>query len=156
MAAPAVSIAETVVGTANAEAKEFTTLLAAVTAADPMILSELSNGGPYTVFAPTDAAFEAALAALNVTAEQLLADMDMLTSVLAYHVIPGEFKAATVVAATANGEVKLATALAGQALTVSQTEGQVKVNETTVVQTDIIASNGVIHIIDGVLMPPAN
>ncbi|MBX3062092.1 MAG: fasciclin domain-containing protein [Anaerolineae bacterium] len=153
MAAAPVSIAETVVAAAGAEAKEFTTLLAAVQAADPLILTELSKGGPYTVFAPTDAAFEAALTAMNLTAEQLLADKATLTAVLAYHVIPGEFKAATVVAATANGEVKVATELPGQALTISQADGKVMVNDATVVQTDIAASNGIIHVIDKVLMP---
>ena len=155
MAAQPVSIAATVIASASAEKKEFTTLLAAVQAADPSIVATLSNAGPFTVFAPTDAAFAAAITALNTTPEKLLVDTATLNAVLAYHVVPGEFKAATVLAATKNSAVKLAT-LGGVALTIEVKDGKVMVNDATVTATDVAATNGVIHVIDGVLLPPAN
>jgi transforming growth factor-beta-induced protein len=150
-----VSIAQTVVNAASAQDKpEFTTLLAAVQAADPAVLKTLSADGPYTVFAPTDAAFAAALQTLNLTAEQLLASKD-LTGILLYHVVPGHISSQTLVAATGTTGVKIVT-LNGGLLTFTIKDGQVVINDSsTVVATDIEASNGVIHVIDGVLLPPA-
>lgn len=157
MEEPTLSIAETVVASAGGEAPEFSVLLAAVSAADPSILEMLTNGGPYTVFAPTDAAFAAALEALGLTAEQLLADTETLNSVLAYHVVPGVFSAETVVAAAGSSEegVNVATLLPGTTVSVTLDGESVKVNEATVVATDVLATNGVIHVIDAVLLPPA-
>ncbi len=153
MEAPTQSIAEIVVASTTAATPEFTILLAAVAAADPIVLEELTNGGPYTVFAPTDAAFAAALEALGVTAEDILADTELLTGILAYHVIPGTFSAATVVAAA--GETGFtALTLAGTTISVMVDGESVMINEATVVGTDVYATNGVIHVIDSVLLPP--
>jgi uncharacterized surface protein with fasciclin (FAS1) repeats len=153
MEAPTQSIAEIVVAATEAETAEFTILLAAVQAADPLVLEELSNGGPYTVFAPTDAAFAAALEALGVTAEDILADQALLTGILAYHVVPGTISAATVVGAA--GETGFsALTLAGSTINVMVDGESVMVNDANVVATDIYATNGVIHVIDAVLLPP--
>jgi len=153
MAEP-VSIAETVVAAAGAEAPEFTVLLAAVQAADPSILEELTNGGPFTVFAPTDAAFAALLEALGATAEEVLANTDLLNTVLAYHVVPGSISASTVVAAASGeGGLNVGTVYPG-VLNIVAGEAGVTINETiNVIATDVAVSNGVVHVIDGVLVP---
>lgn len=152
------TIAEIVVAAATGNAPEFTILLAAVQAADPLVLELLggSEYGPFTVFAPTDAAFGAALAALGLTAEQVLADTDLLTTVLAYHVLPGYFASGDVVGAASMSEegVNVATALAGTTVTIALDGGSVRVNDATVVAVDIEAANGIIHVIDTVLLPP--
>lgn len=148
------SVAGVVVASTKASTPEFTVLLAAVQAADPVVLRVLDTEGPITVFAPTDAAFAAALKALNVTAEALLADKAGLTGILAYHVVSGEFKAATIVAAAAKGPIKVAT-WAGSTVEISVKDGKVMVNSATVAAADVAASNGVIHVIDAVLLPPA-
>lgn len=155
MADTAGTIADTVIASAGAEAPEFTVLLAAVTAADPSVLDELTNGGPYTVFAPTDAAFAAALEALGLTAEELLADTELLTGVLAYHVVPGYFAAGTVVELAGMSEAGISVAtLAGAPVTITLDGESVMVNDATVVATDVVADNGIIHVIDSVLLPP--
>lgn len=149
------SIADIVVASTEADAPEFTVLLAAVSAADPGILEALSAGGPFTVFAPTDAAFTALLEALGVTAEELLADTDLLNTVLSYHVVPGVISAETVVAAAGEEGAYVGT-LIPSALNIAVGEG-VTINDTiNVVSTDIYADNGVIHVIDGVLVPPSD
>lgn len=151
-----VSIAETVIAAASADAPQFTVLLQAVVAAG--LDGLLTDGGPFTVFAPTDEAFVAALDALGLTAEELLADTDTLAAVLAYHVVPGTFYAEDVlaVADAMEGEFEIATALSGTTVTVSFDGENVFVNDATVVSTDIEASNGVIHVIDSVILPPAD
>ena len=127
-----------------ASAGQFTTLVAAVQAAG--LVSTLKGPGPFTVFAPTDAAFAALPAG---TVETLLRpeNRDQLVSILTYHVVSG--------AITSNQ-------LIGQRLAVDTVQGQsvhvdgrhgVRVNNATVIQADIIASNGVIHVIDTVLLP---
>ncbi|MGI9596218.1 MAG: fasciclin domain-containing protein [Acidimicrobiales bacterium] len=128
------------------EAGSFTTLLAAAEAAG--LVETLSGDGPLTVFAPTDDAFAAALEDLGLTAEELLASDD-LSGILTYHVVSGEVLAADVVeldgqsVATVNGaEVDITV------------DGEtVMVNDATVVTADVTASNGVIHVIDKVLLP---
>jgi uncharacterized surface protein with fasciclin (FAS1) repeats len=156
-----VSIAETVIAAAGGDPAEFTILLAAVQAADAAtdgaLVAALINNGPYTVFAPTDAAFAAALEALGLTAEELLGNTDLLIQVLSYHIVPGHFAAKTVVAVAGMSEegVNVATALPGTTVTVMLNGESVMVNDATVVQTDIHASNGLIHVIDTVLLPPA-
>ncbi|MCA9906021.1 MAG: fasciclin domain-containing protein [Anaerolineae bacterium] len=156
MMEPAGNIAEVVIASAGAETPEFTTLLAAVQAADPAILATLTGAGPYTVFAPTDAAFAAALEALGLTAEELLADTATLTSVLTYHVVPGHFAAETVVAvAGEDGGVNVATALPGTSVNIVASDMGVMVNDANVVTTDVHATNGIIHVIDAVLLPPS-
>jgi uncharacterized surface protein with fasciclin (FAS1) repeats len=153
MEAPTASIAETVIAAAGDEAApQFTVLLAAVLAADPSVAEMLTNGGPYTVFAPTDEAFTALLEAMGVTAEDLLADTELLNAVLAYHVVPGSFDAATVVAAA--GEEGFSIVTFNGVLDIAVIDGSVVINEdVTVAATDIYATNGIIHVIDGVLIP---
>jgi uncharacterized surface protein with fasciclin (FAS1) repeats len=150
------SIADIVVASAGAEAAEFTVLLAAVQAADPSILATLAGDtGVYTVFAPTDAAFGALLEALGVTAEQVLADTDLLNTVLAYHVVPGYLSSTTAVAvAGMMDEVKVATLLPGTTVTLMLDGETLMVNDAAVVATDVVATNGIIHVIDAVLLPP--
>lgn len=144
------SIADVVVNSASGESPEFTVLLAAVQSANPGILEALTNGGPYTVFAPTDAAFTALLEELGLTAEELLAQTDLLNNVLLYHVVPGIISAETVVAAA--GEGAYVGTLVPVALDVQAGEG-VTINGVNVIQTDVSADNGIIHVIDGVLVP---
>ena len=128
-------------------AGDFTTLVAAVQAAG--LVDTLSGEGPFTVFAPTDAAFEAALADLGVTAEELLANPD-LGDILTYHVVPGAVPASDVV--TLDGQ-EVAT-VNGATVAISIDGENVMVNNANVITTDIIASNGIIHVIDAVLLPP--
>ncbi len=137
-----------IVATAEA-AGDFTTLVAAIEAAG--LTETLQGDGPYTVFAPTDAAFEAALADLGLTAEELLADTETLTSILTYHVIEGEVPAADVVGLDGQSVATVN----GAEVTITVDGETVMVNDATVTATDIVASNGIIHVIDAVLIPPA-
>jgi transforming growth factor-beta-induced protein len=124
----------------------FTTLVAAVEAAG--LVDTLKSEGPFTVFAPTDEAF-AALP--DGTVEGLLADIPALTNVLLYHVVPGKVLAADVVGLDGQSA---RTALEGQSIAVKLDMSNVYLNENTkVVITDIETSNGVIHVIDAVLLP---
>jgi uncharacterized surface protein with fasciclin (FAS1) repeats len=131
-----------------AGADDFSTLVAAVQAAG--LAETLSGEGPFTVFAPTDEAFEAALESLDLTADELLADEALLTDVLTYHVVEGEVPASDVMGLDGQ-EV---TTVNGAPVTVTVDGDTVMVNDATVVTTDIMASNGIIHAIDGVLLPP--
>lgn len=151
------TIADIVVESAQAASPEFSTLLAAVQAADPVILAALANPeASLTVFAPTNAAFEAALKALNLTAEQLLADKATLNRVLMYHVVPGSFEAAIIGAGLQDGPAILGTLVPETALQLALDGDKVKVNGgATVVSADVRAANGIIHVIDTVLLPPA-
>ncbi|MCX6385867.1 MAG: fasciclin domain-containing protein [Solirubrobacterales bacterium] len=126
--------------------KDLSTLVTALKAAG--IGSDLAKTGPYTVFAPTNAAF----ADIQSTVDTLLKPDNKtdLQQVLAYHVVSGTYTAADLT----DGQ-KLKT-LEGQDLTVSIKDGVVKVNDATVEATDITASNGVVHVINKVLVPPAN
>ncbi|TVP46152.1 MAG: fasciclin domain-containing protein [Mongoliibacter sp.] len=123
---------------------DHTTLVAAVTAAD--LVGTLSGDGPFTVFAPTNSAF-AALP--EGTVESLLEEenKDQLTAVLTYHVVAGNVKAADL----SDGQV--VTTLNGQELTVSIKDGVVKINDATVVAADLEGTNGVVHVLDAVLLP---
>lgn len=122
----------------------FTTLVAAVEAAG--LVDALKGEGPFTVFAPTDDAF-AALP--EGTVDALLADIPALTDILLYHVVPGQVMAADVV------ELSSATTLNGLDISIMVRDGSVYLNDSVqVVMTDIEASNGVIHVIDAVLLPP--
>jgi uncharacterized surface protein with fasciclin (FAS1) repeats len=126
-----------------AEDGRFITLVAAVEAAG--LVETLKSEGPFTVFAPTDEAF-ARLP--EGTVETLLADIPALTDVLLYHVVPGNVLAADVVS------LETADTVQGQPVAIAVADGQVMINESMVVITDIEASNGVIHVIDTVLLPP--
>ena len=131
----AADIVDTAVAAGN-----FKTLATALTAAG--LVDTLKGPGPFTVFAPTDAAF-AKIPKAKLDA--LLKDKAKLTAVLTYHVVPGKVMAADVKA----GKVKT---VEGSDLTIT-TAGGVKVNDAKVTKTDIVADNGVIHVIDTVLMP---
>ncbi|PKM30022.1 MAG: fasciclin [Gammaproteobacteria bacterium HGW-Gammaproteobacteria-11] len=122
-------------------AGSFSTLVTAVQAAG--LVDTLKGEGPFTVFAPTDEAF-AKIPQADL--EALLADKEKLTAVLTYHVVAGKVMAADVVNLTSAETVQ------GSALTIDTTDG-VKVDAANVTATDIEASNGVIHVIDMVLMP---
>lgn len=135
MTAMAADIVDTAVS-----AGSFKTLVAAVQAAG--LVDTLKGPGPFTVFAPTDEAFAKVPKA---QLDALLKDKAALTKVLTYHVVPGKVMAADVKA----GKVKT---VQGSELTVSTTGG-VMVDKAKVVKTDIAASNGVIHVIDTVVMP---
>ena len=121
---------------------DFSTLVAAITAAG--LGDALSGEGPFTVFAPTNAAFEALPEGLL---EKLLLpeNKEVLTKILTYHVVPSKVMAADVAA----GDVAT---LEGSTFAIT-TEGGVKVNASNVTATDVAASNGVIHVIDAVLVP---
>ncbi|MCI1192929.1 fasciclin domain-containing protein [Calidifontimicrobium sp. SYSU G02091] len=131
--------AKDIVDTAAA-AGTFNKLVSAVKAAG--LAETLKGPGPFTVFAPSDEAF-AKIPQAELDA--LLADKDRLKQVLAYHVVPGKVMAADVKA----GEVKT---VQGSAITLS-TAGGVRVNDANVVKADIVADNGVIHVIDAVILP---
>ena len=123
------------------EAGNFTTLVAAVQEAG--LVEVLQGEGPYTVFAPTDEAF-AKLP--EGTIEALLADKEALTAILTYHVVPGRVLAEDVV------NLDTAKTVQGQSIVVDASSG-VRVDNANVIATDIIASNGVIHVIDTVIIP---
>lgn len=129
---------------------DFSTLVAALGAADLVGPFDSCDDAKTTVFAPTNAAFASALTALGMTADQLLADKALLTSVLTYHVVAGEVDAAKVVGLTS------ATTLNGAAISIKVVDGSVILNgKVKVITTDIKACNGIIHVIDGVLLPPS-
>jgi len=127
-------------------AGSFTTLAKALTAAD--LVPTLKGPGPFTVFAPTDEAFAKLPAG---TLENLLKPENkaMLQRVLTYHVVPGKVMAADVV------KVSSVKAVSGDMLSIKASGGTVTVNSSRVVHTDIAASNGVIHVVDTVLLPPS-
>jgi uncharacterized surface protein with fasciclin (FAS1) repeats len=141
---PTLARAADIVDTAVA-AGSFKTLVTAVKAAG--LVKTLKGKGPYTVFAPNDAAFAKLPPG---TVESLLKNKAKLAIILKYHVVPGRVKAADV----AGKSLKVKTA-AGLPVNVDGTFG-VRVNDAHVVQPDIEASNGVIHVIDTVLLPPAS
>ena len=132
-----------IVDTAVADGR-FTTLVAAVQAAG--LVDALKADGPLTVFAPTDDAF-AALP--EGTVEALLADIPTLTNILLYHVVDGKVMASDVV------ELDQALTLQGQYLDIQVMDGKVMIDNAQVIITDIEASNGVIHVIDAVILPEA-
>ena len=141
-------VADTSVLDLAIEAGQFSTLIAAIDAAG---LSETLQGeGPFTVLAPTDAAFDAAFEALGITAEELLADTETLTAILLYHVLGQEADSQLV--ATLDGS-SVAT-LNPQEVAISVVDGQIMINEATVVSADLVADNGIVHVIDAVLLPP--
>lgn len=126
------------------EAGSFNTLVAAVKAAD--LVDTLKGAGPFTVFAPTDAAFAKLPAG---TLDDLLKPENKakLKGILTYHVVPGKVMAADVV------KLKNAKSVQGQDLTIKVDGSTVMVDNATVTKTDIACSNGVIHVIDAVVLP---
>ena len=142
-AAAAAPVVQDIVATAVA-AGTFNTLATALTAAG--LVETLQGPGPFTVLAPTDEAF-AKIPAADL--EKLLANKEELTKVLTYHVIAGNVPSSTVVTLADAATVE------GRKITIAVVDGKVVINGTsTVTATDIAASNGVIHVIDTVLLPP--
>lgn len=138
--------AGTIIATARS-AGSFNTLLAAVEAAG--LTATLEGAGPFTVFAPTDAAFAALPAG---TVENLLRPENRarLAAVLTYHVVAGDVRAAQVTGMTS------ATTVQGSNIAIRVSDGHVMLNNSaTVTATDVAASNGVIHVIDHVILPPS-
>ncbi len=123
------------------DAGSFKTLVKAVEAAG--LVQTLSGPGPFTVFAPTDDAFAKLPAG---TVEGLLKDKKKLTAVLTYHVVSGKVMAADVV------KLRSAKTVQGQAISIDTRDG-VKVDGAKVIKTDIECTNGVIHVIDSVILP---
>jgi uncharacterized surface protein with fasciclin (FAS1) repeats len=139
-AASSLASAADIVDTA-ASAGQFNTLVKAVQAAG--LVETLKGQGPFTVFAPTDAAFAKLPAG---TVEALLNDKEKLAQILTYHVVPGKVTAAQV----KPGPVQT---VQGQSLEVRAEGGAVMVDNAKVIQADVMASNGVIHVIDTVVLP---
>jgi uncharacterized surface protein with fasciclin (FAS1) repeats len=131
-------IVDTAVG-----AGQFKTLVTAVKAAD--LVETLKGKGPFTVFAPTDEAFAKIP---QEKLEALLKDKKALTAVLTYHVVPGKVMAANVV------KLDSAKTVQGQSVKIAVNDGKVTINGANVVKTDIVCGNGVIHVIDAVILPP--
>lgn len=123
------------------EAGSFQTLVTAVKAAG--LVETLSSPGPFTVFAPTDEAFSKLP---KETLDAVLADKEKLTAILTYHVVSGKVMSSDVV------NLKEAATVQGGKLTIDISDG-VKINNANVIETDIETSNGVIHVIDTVLLP---
>lgn len=128
--------------TTAVDAGSFKTLAAALQAAN--LVETLKGEGPYTVFAPTDEAF-AKLP--EGTVEALLKDKEALTEILLYHVVSGKVTSGEVVKLTSAKTVE------GKEVMIKVSEGSVYINESKVTSADVMASNGVIHVIDAVLIP---
>ena len=135
-----------IVATASA-LPDFSILVEAVVAAG--LASTLQREGPYTVFAPTNAAFAGLLAELNVTKDALLADTALLTKVLTYHVVAARVLKAEVPVNTAITTVQGQTLVVGTDLAITDQN----MRKSQIVATDVFTSNGVIHVVDKVLLP---
>lgn len=135
--------AQDIVDTAR-EAGQFETLVAAIEAAG--LVATLQGEGPFTVFAPTDEAF-AALPEGTVETLLMPENQAQLQALLTYHVVPGSVMAEQAMT------LDSATTVQGQELTITTGDGTLMIDEASVIQADIAASNGVIHVIDAVLMP---
>jgi uncharacterized surface protein with fasciclin (FAS1) repeats len=123
------------------EAGDFTTLVTAVKAAG--LVEALNGDGPFTLFAPNDAAFAKLPSG---TVDSLLKDKDQLAAILTYHVVPGKLMASDIAGRSS------AKSLQGKSITID-TSSSVKVDNAKVIKPDVMASNGVIHVIDTVMMP---
>lgn len=142
------TIIDAVRAAAAGDPAEFTVLLTALETAD--LDTALAGEGPFTVFAPTDAAFATLLGELGATAEELLARED-LGNILLYHVVGGAFSAEDVIALA---PADVPTLNDGQTVAIAIVDDQVVINDSaTVIQADVLASNGVVHVIDAVLIP---
>lgn len=145
----AANVSEKTIGEIAAETPDLSTLTAALkdVGLDTTLMSE---NGRFTVFAPTNAAFGELLTKLNMTKEQLFADKEMLKAVLSYHVIPEqEVKAADIPYGTDIKTVNGQTFMIDKDNMITDASG----NKASIAKTDILASNGVVHVIDKVLLP---
>ena len=140
------AMSKDIVDTAAADGR-FTTLVAAVQAAG--LVDTLKGEGPFTVFAPTDEAF-AKLPAGTIDTLLMPENKQKLVDILTYHVVPGKVMAADVV------KLDQAETVLGKPVNIQVMDGKVYVNDAQVILTDIETSNGVIHVIDSVLLPPEN
>jgi len=147
LSASCLTSAADIVATANTTGNH-NVLVEALTQAN--LVTTLQGAGPYTVFAPTDAAFTAALAALGITKQQLLDRAD-LADILKYHVINGKILSSSLQATQV-----VATLLTGAAVTITSDGGVVKFANATVSSANILTTNGVIHAVDTVVLPPAD
>jgi uncharacterized surface protein with fasciclin (FAS1) repeats len=143
------NIVQTAIAATEANPPQFTILVQALLAADPLILENLAGPGPYTVFAPTDAAFLALLHELHLSAEQLLADTELLNLVLTYHVVSGRVLKADVPVGQPIRTVNNETFEVNARLEIIDQRHRA----SRIIATDILATNGVIHVIDRVLLP---
>lgn len=132
----------------NAQTGEFSILIAALQAADPAVLKTLSGRGQFTVFAPTDAAFVSLLNELGVTAEQLLSDKELVTKVLLYHVARGNRDSYEVLSSS-----RIRTLQGGFLFQNNGVLTDANGRTANIIAVDIMASNGVIHVIDRVVLP---
>ncbi|MFN8450890.1 MAG: fasciclin domain-containing protein [Anaerolineae bacterium] len=124
----------------------FTSLLAAIDAAG--LTDALSGDGPYTLLAPTNDAFAASLEAMGMTAEQAMADTDTLSKIIRYHIVPGRYLFHSLTTGATLG-----TALAGERVTFALDSGVFSANGIEISDPDNIGSNGVMHVLEGVLIP---
>ncbi|MGE5379096.1 MAG: fasciclin domain-containing protein [Bacteroidota bacterium] len=132
----------------NAQNGEFSILIAAINAADPSVAQTLSGNGQFTVFAPTDAAFESLLSELNMTPEELLSNQALVTKVLLYHVIRGNRDYATILSSS-----RIRTLERGFLFQSGGVLTDANGRTANIVLPDVKASNGVIHVIDRVFLP---
>jgi uncharacterized surface protein with fasciclin (FAS1) repeats len=135
-----------IVGVAQSD-PQFSILVEAVVAAG--LVTTLQGPGPFTVFAPTNAAFAALLTELGITKQALLADKALLTKVLTYHVVPGRVLKASVPLDTPIASVQGETFVVNGALKITDRRGRV----ANITATDLAATNGVVHVIDKVILP---
>jgi uncharacterized surface protein with fasciclin (FAS1) repeats len=133
---------------ANAQSGEFSILIAALQAADPAVIKTLGGKGQFTVFAPTDAAFVALLGELGLTADQLLSNKALVTKVLLYHVARGNRDSADVIASS-----RVRTLSGGFLFQSGGVLTDANGRASNIITVDIKASNGVIHVIDRVVLP---
>jgi uncharacterized surface protein with fasciclin (FAS1) repeats len=141
------NVVQTAIALSTAAQPEFNILVEAVVAAD--LVTTLSGTGPFTVFAPTDAAFAALLTELGITKAALLADKPLLTKVLTYHVVPGLVLKAQVPVGSAITTVQGESFTVNAALAITDQRAR----SAKITGTDVLASNGVIHVIDKVILP---
>lgn len=131
-----------------ADSGEFSILIQALLAADPAVIETLGGNGQFTVFAPTDAAFVALLGELGLTAEQLLAEKELVTQVLLYHVLNGRRDSTDVIASD-----RLRTLERGFLFQNGGVLTDANGRSANIIATDIMADNGIIHVIDRVVLP---
>lgn len=141
------TIVQTAQALAAASPPEFTILVEAVVEAN--LASTLSETGPFTVFAPTDAAFAALLTELGITKAQLFANKPLLTQVLTYHVVPSRVFKAEVPVGMSIATVETGTFMVDSTLAITDERGR----KAKIVATDVLAKNGAIHVIDKVILP---
>ena len=141
------TVVQTAIALASATPPQFTVLVEAVVAAG--LADVLGGTGPFTVFAPTDAAFTALLTELGISKAELLANQALLTQVLTYHVLPARALKADIVPNTAITTVQGETLTISPSLAITDQRGR----SANIVATDTLASNGVIHVIDRVILP---